>query len=255
LTTCNDDGDDDSQDRPTPTVLFTAADNSQEKTDDQSSPKIEASPMVSGVTESSWSVFSSFWSVITLSLHCWVDCSLEFVLEQWNLQIHPLLSEEMSSISSIRRIYAAFSHFKSIAGGPVSHSLLDSTVQAVFSIHRRFIHTIWCNDSCIHHVRCRHFAVWRSFAAQAASIGPRRNINATKSLLTFDRISPFVSEQAAESLLKYNFLSVNAVDPTICAGTAHSASKRHAALRALLGLLVNRIDFPEITLQYKKIEG
>ena len=56
LTTCNDDDNDDSQDRPTPTVLFTAADNSQEKPDDQSSPKVEASPMDSGVPVSSCAV-------------------------------------------------------------------------------------------------------------------------------------------------------------------------------------------------------
>ena len=46
-------------------------------------------------------------------------------------------------------------------------------------------------------------AVLLQCGAQAASVGARRNINATKSLLTFDRISPFLSEQAAESLLQY----------------------------------------------------
>ena len=46
-------------------------------------------------------------------------------------------------------------------------------------------------------------AVLLQCGAQAASVGPRRNINATTSLLTFDRISPFLSEQAAELLLQY----------------------------------------------------
>ena len=37
----------------------------------------------------------------------------------------------------------------------------------------------------------------------AARVEPRTHINATNSLLTADRISPFLSDQAAESLLQY----------------------------------------------------
>jgi hypothetical protein len=43
-------------------------------------------------------------------------------------------------------------------------------------------------------------AILLQCGAQAASIGPQKHVNATKSLLTAARISPFLSEQAAESL-------------------------------------------------------
>ena len=46
-------------------------------------------------------------------------------------------------------------------------------------------------------------AILLQCVAQAASIGSRQYINATKSLLSAARISPFLSEQAAKSLLQY----------------------------------------------------
>ncbi len=46
-------------------------------------------------------------------------------------------------------------------------------------------------------------AILLQCGAQAASIGSRKHINATKSLLSAARISPFLSEQADESLLQY----------------------------------------------------
>ena len=46
-------------------------------------------------------------------------------------------------------------------------------------------------------------AILLQCGAQAASIGSRKYINASKSLLSAARISPFLSEQAAESLLQY----------------------------------------------------
>ena len=39
--------------------------------------------------------------------------------------------------------------------------------------------------------------------AQAASVGPRGHINASNTLVTGQRISPFMSENAAKSLLQY----------------------------------------------------
>ena len=46
-------------------------------------------------------------------------------------------------------------------------------------------------------------AILLQCGAQAASIGSWKYINASKSLLSAARISPFLSEQAAESLLQY----------------------------------------------------
>ena len=46
-------------------------------------------------------------------------------------------------------------------------------------------------------------AVLIQCGAQAASVGPRGHINASNTLLTGQRISPFMSENAAKSLLQY----------------------------------------------------
>ncbi len=46
-------------------------------------------------------------------------------------------------------------------------------------------------------------AILLQCGTQAASIGLRQHVNATKSLMTAARISPFLSEQAAESFLQY----------------------------------------------------
>jgi hypothetical protein len=99
---------------------------------------------------------------------------------------------------SIRRIHAAVFYLESDAVGSVSDSMFHSAKQAALSILQRFIHTIWNNDSHIDSDCCHSFAVW----CASSEHGPRKHINATKSLLTAARISPFLSEQAAESLLQ-----------------------------------------------------
>ncbi len=61
----NDDDDMDSLEQLEPTVLFTAADDSQQEANAQTNPKVEAFPM-GFAPEISKSVFSSVWTVVTL---------------------------------------------------------------------------------------------------------------------------------------------------------------------------------------------
>ncbi len=100
---------------------------------------------------------------------------------------------------SIHRIHAAFLYFKSDAVCTIGDSMIHGAIQAVLSIFRRCIHTIWNNNSQLDYDCCQPFAV----GAQAARIGSRKHINSTKSILSAARISPFLSEQAAWSLMQY----------------------------------------------------
>ena len=72
-------------------------------------------------------------------------------------------------------------------------------------------------------------AILLQCGAQAASLGPRGHINASKSLLTSDRISPFLSEHAAESLLQFKngawLLSYQRMDLEAHVATTSSADR------------------------------
>ena len=72
-------------------------------------------------------------------------------------------------------------------------------------------------------------AILLQCGAQAASLGPRGHFNASKLLLTSDRISPLLSDHAAESLLQFKngawLLSYQRMDLEAHVATTSSADR------------------------------
>jgi hypothetical protein len=197
MSTLDDDDTEDSQDRPAPTILFTFSDDSEPKTDKQTNAKVESSPMDSAESLTSGSVFSSFWAVVT------------FVLAFFGGLLVGVCTETYKSI--LYCLKKCFQFFQS--AGFMLLSFLSNLMQsaqsatacstAQYKPHFRFFGGTYIQYGITTAILILIVAILLQCGAQAASIGSRRHINATKSLLSAARISPFLSEQAAEALLQY----------------------------------------------------
>ena len=199
LSTLDDDDTEDSPDRPVPTILFTFSDDSEPKTDKQPNPKVESSPLDSAEPLNSGSVFSSFWTAITFVLvflggllvgactetyksilYCLKKC-FQF-LQSAGFMLLSFISNPMQSAQSATACSTAQykPYFRFFGGSYIQYGITTAILIIMMIV-----------------------AILLQCGAQAASLGYQMHINATKSLLSAARISPFLSEQAAESLLQY----------------------------------------------------
>jgi hypothetical protein len=198
MSTLNDDDTEASQDRPTPTVLFTCSEDTQPKTDKQPDPKVESSPMdsESAVPLNSGSVFSS-WAVVTLVLAFLGGLLFGVCAGTYNTILYCLKK-------CFQFLQSAGFMLLSIISNPM-HSAQSATAcsTAQYKPYFRFFGGSYIQYGITTAILIMIVAVLLQCGAQAASIGPQKHVNATKSLLTTARISPFLSEQAAESLLQY----------------------------------------------------
>jgi hypothetical protein len=199
MSTLNDDDTEASQDRPTPTVLFTCSEDTQPKTDKQPDPKVESSPMdsESAVPLNSGSVFSSSWAVVTLVLAFLGGLLFGVCAGTYNTILY-CLKKYVQIFQSAGFMLLSFI---SNPMHPAQSATACSTAQ--YKPHFRFFGGSYIQYGITTAILIMIVAILLQCGAQAASIGPQKHVNATKLLLTTASISPFLSEQAAESLLQY----------------------------------------------------
>ena len=180
-----------------PTVLFAAADDSQQKVSDsaetteQSSPKVESSPIDPGYHDSGIPAFTwlpiamictIFWGLLMGAGKFISECVKRCLqlLRSMGFMLVSFLSNPMQAAQSATSCSTAQykPYFRFFGGSFIQFGIMTAVLILVIAI------ILQCG-------------------AQAASVGHSSHINASRSLLTYDRISPFLSEQAAESLLQF----------------------------------------------------
>ena len=190
-----DNDDMDSLEQLEPTVPFTAADDLQQEANAQTNPKVEASPLDSA-PEITRSVFSSVWTVVTL------------ITLLGGLVAGICTGAYKTFLDFIKKCLQLFQSvgfmlFSFISNPMQAAQSATACSTAQYKPYFRFFGGSYIQYGVMTAVFIMIIAILLQCGAQAASIGPRGHVNASRSLLTADRISPFMSAQAAESLLEY----------------------------------------------------
>jgi hypothetical protein len=147
----------------------------------------------------SGSVHSSSWAVLTLVLAFLGGLLFGVCAGTYNTILYCLKK-------CFQIFQSAGSILLSFISNPM-HSAQSATAcsTAQYNPHFRFFGGSYIQYGITTAILIMIVAILLQCGAQTASIGPLKHVNATKSLLTAARISPFLSEQleAAESLLQY----------------------------------------------------